>query len=70
MSTIVDLRKFRDRGPGVPTLVLVALQHDLFEDHTIQIDRILFVIREFEVIDAQFHLLLRLGGSRGKGGFE
>jgi nicotinamidase-related amidase len=31
MSTIVDLRKFRDRGRGVPTLVLVDLHHDLFD---------------------------------------
>jgi len=31
MSTIVDLRKFRDRGRAVPTLVLVDLHHDLFD---------------------------------------
>ena len=34
MSTVVDLRKFRDRGRGVPTLVLVDMHHepcDLFE---------------------------------------
>jgi nicotinamidase-related amidase len=31
MSTIVDLRKFRDRGRTVPTLVLVDLHHDLFD---------------------------------------
>ena len=30
MSTVVDLRKFRDRG-RVPTLVLVDLHHDLFD---------------------------------------
>ena len=31
MSTIVDLRKFRDRGRAVPTLVLVDLHHELFD---------------------------------------
>jgi nicotinamidase-related amidase len=31
MSTVVDLRKFRDRGRSVPTLVLVDLHHDLFD---------------------------------------
>jgi nicotinamidase-related amidase len=31
MSTVVDLRKFRDRGRAVPTLVLVDLHHDLFD---------------------------------------
>ena len=31
MSTVVDLRKFRDRGRGVPVLVLVDLHHDLFD---------------------------------------
>jgi nicotinamidase-related amidase len=31
MSTVVDLRKFRDRGRGVSTLVLVDLHHDLFD---------------------------------------
>lgn len=31
MSTIVDLRKFRDRGRAVPTLVLVDMHHELFD---------------------------------------
>jgi len=31
MSTVVDLRRFRDRGRAVPTLVLVDLHHDLFD---------------------------------------
>lgn len=31
MSTIIDLRKFRDRGRAAPTLVLVDLHHDLFD---------------------------------------
>jgi nicotinamidase-related amidase len=31
MSTVIDLRKFRDRGRSVPTLVLVDLHHDLFD---------------------------------------
>jgi nicotinamidase-related amidase len=31
MSTVVDLRKFRDRGRAVPTLVLIDLHHDLFD---------------------------------------
>ena len=31
MSTIVDLRRFRDRGRAVPTLVLVDLHHELFD---------------------------------------
>ena len=31
MSTIVDLRKFRDRGRSVPTLVLVDLHYELFD---------------------------------------
>ena len=31
MSTVVDLRKFRDRGRAAPTLVLVDLHHDLFD---------------------------------------
>ena len=31
MSTVVDLKKFRDRGRSVPTLVLVDLHHDLFD---------------------------------------
>ena len=31
MSTIVDLRKFRDRGRAVPTLVLVDLHHELLD---------------------------------------
>src|SRR5262245_33320313 len=31
MSTVIDLRKFRDRGRTVPTLVLVDLHHDLFD---------------------------------------
>ena len=31
MSTIVDLRKFRDRGRAVPTLVLVDPHHELFD---------------------------------------
>jgi nicotinamidase-related amidase len=31
MSTIVDLRRFRDRGRTAPTLVLVDLHHDLFD---------------------------------------
>jgi nicotinamidase-related amidase len=30
MSTVIDLRKFRDRGRSAPTLVLVDLHHDLF----------------------------------------
>jgi len=31
MSTVIDLRKFRDRGRTAPTLVLVDLHHDLFD---------------------------------------
>jgi isochorismate hydrolase len=31
MSTIVDLRKFRDRGRTVPTLVLVDMHHELLD---------------------------------------
>ena len=31
MSTIVDFKKFRERGRTVPTLVLVDLHHDLFD---------------------------------------
>jgi nicotinamidase-related amidase len=31
MSTIVDLRKFRDRARAVPTLVLVDMHHELFD---------------------------------------
>jgi nicotinamidase-related amidase len=31
MSTVIDIRKFRDRGRAVPTLVLVDLHHDLFD---------------------------------------
>ena len=31
MNTIVDLRRFRDRGRTLPTLVLVDLHHDLFD---------------------------------------
>jgi nicotinamidase-related amidase len=31
MSTVIDLRKFRDRGRAVPTLVLVDLHHDGFD---------------------------------------
>jgi len=31
MSTVVDLRKFRDRGRTLPTLVLVDLHHDLLD---------------------------------------
>ena len=31
MSTIVDLRRFRDRGRALPTLVLVDLHHELFD---------------------------------------
>ena len=31
MSTIIDLRRFRDRGRALPTLVLVDLHHDLFD---------------------------------------
>ena len=30
MSTVIDLRKFRERGRTAPTLVLVDLHHDLF----------------------------------------
>lgn len=31
MNTVVDLRRFRDRGRAMPTLVLVDLHHDLFD---------------------------------------
>ena len=31
MSTVVDLRRFRDRARAVPTLVLVDLHHDSFD---------------------------------------
>lgn len=31
MSTVIDLRRFRDRGRAMPTLVLVDLHHDLFD---------------------------------------
>jgi isochorismate hydrolase len=31
MSTVVDFKKFRDRGRSVPTLVLVDLHHELFD---------------------------------------
>ena len=31
MSTVVDLRRFRDRGRALPTLVLVDVHHDLFD---------------------------------------
>jgi nicotinamidase-related amidase len=31
MSTIVDLKKFRDRGRTLATLVLVDLHHDMFD---------------------------------------
>jgi len=31
MTTIIDLRKFRDRGRVVPTLVLVDMHHDAFD---------------------------------------
>ena len=31
MNTVIDLRRFRDRGRAVPTLVLVDLHHDLID---------------------------------------
>ena len=39
MTTVIDLRTFRDRGRAVPTVVLVDLHHDLLDLFDVNGDR-------------------------------
>ena len=75
MTTVIDLRTFRDHGRGMPTLVLVDLHHDLFDlfdvngdpGPTRAIDNCLMILRHARALGFPVALTRRIAAPDGLG---